>query len=111
MKTALRFFTIVFAASVLSACSTVKVGRDFDVTLFAARVEQGVTNQGQVRVWLGEPNSMGINMGADGEKLEEWSYYFAFGEMTDMSHARIKLLQVKFDKQGKVRSYNWSNSR
>jgi outer membrane protein assembly factor BamE (lipoprotein component of BamABCDE complex) len=105
-----RLFILLLVAGSLSACSTVKVGHDFDVNLFANKVEQGVTTQSQVRSWLGEPGSTGVNMGGNGEKLEEWSYYFGAGEMSDMSTARVKLLQVKFDKQGRVRSYNWSSS-
>lgn len=104
--------TIIFLSILLlSACGSVKLGRDFDVGVFAAKLEQGVTTQDQVRSLLGEPTSMGVSLATDGERFDEWDYYYAEGEMADMSTAKVKILQVKFDKQGKVRSYNWSASR
>lgn len=106
-----RFFMALLAAVLLSACSTVMVGRDFELSTFAAEAEQGVTTQAQVRAWLGEPTSMGFNMGGDGEKLEEWAYYYGIGELSGGGPVRVKVLQVKFDKQDKVHSYNWSSSR
>jgi outer membrane protein assembly factor BamE (lipoprotein component of BamABCDE complex) len=102
---------IFLAVFLLSACGTVKMGRDFDVGVFAAKLEQGVTTQSQVRSWLGEPTSVGVSLATDGEHFDEWDYYYAEGDLTDMSNAKVKILQIKFDKQGKVRSYNWSASR
>ena len=106
-----RITVILLLIFLLSACGTVKVGRDFDVGVFAAKFEQGATTQSQVRTWLGEPTSVGVSLANDGERFDEWDYYYAEGELRDMSTARIKILQVKFDKQGKVRSYNWSASK
>jgi outer membrane protein assembly factor BamE (lipoprotein component of BamABCDE complex) len=104
--------TLVFLSILLlSACGTVKMGRDFDVGVFAAKLEQGVTTQDTVRSWLGEPTSVGVSLATDGERFDEWDYYYAEGELADMSTAKVKILQIKFDKQGKVRSYNWSASR
>ena len=102
---------ILLAVFLLSACGTVKLGRDFDVGVFAAKIEQGVTTQNTVRSWLGEPTSVGVSLATDGERFDEWAYYFAEGELADMSTAKVKILQIKFDKQGKVRSYNWSASK
>jgi outer membrane protein assembly factor BamE (lipoprotein component of BamABCDE complex) len=95
----------------LSACGTVKAGRDFDADVFAAKVEQGVTTQDKVRSWLGEPTSVGVSLATDGERFDEWDYYFAEGKLADLSTAKVKILQIKFDKQGTVRGYNWSASR
>jgi outer membrane protein assembly factor BamE (lipoprotein component of BamABCDE complex) len=106
-----RFSAVLLSVFLLSACAAVKVGRDFDVGVFAAKVEQGVTTQSTVRSWLGEPTSIGISLATDNERFDEWSYYFAEGELSDMSAAKIKILQIKFDKQGKVRGYNWSASK
>jgi outer membrane protein assembly factor BamE (lipoprotein component of BamABCDE complex) len=106
-----RISVILFAFLLFSACAPVKVGRDFDVGVFAAKLEQGVTTQEQVRSWIGEPTSVGVSLASDGERFDEWDYYYAEGEMADMSTAKVKILQVKFDKQGKVRSYNWSASK
>ncbi len=107
----LRISAVFFALAVLSACSTVQVGRDFDVGVFAAKIERGVTTQAQVRNWLGEPTSVGVSLAVDGERFDEWAYYYAEGELPDMSTAKVKILQIKFDTQGKVRAYNWSASK
>lgn len=105
-----RISVIIFTILLLSACASVKVGRDFDVGVFSAKLEQGVTTQDQVRSWIGEPTSVGVSLATDGERFDEWDYYYAEGDLPDMSAAKVKILQVKFDKQGKVRSYNWSAS-
>ena len=106
-----RFTVILLVVSLLSACGTARIGRDFDVGVFAAKLEQGVTTQSTVRSWLGEPTSVGVSLDTGGERFDEWAYYYAEGEMADLSKAKVKILQIKFDKQGKVRSYNWSASR
>ncbi|MGA7749385.1 MAG: hypothetical protein WCA63_04495 [Gallionella sp.] len=106
-----RIAVILLSIFLLSACGTVKVGRDFDVGVFAAKLEQGVTTQDMVRSWLGEPTSVGVSLATDGERFDEWAYYYAEGEIADMSKPKVKILQIKFDKQGKVRSYNWSASK
>ena len=106
-----RITLILLSILLLSACGSVKVGRDFDVGVFAGKLEQGVTTQVQVRSWLGEPTSVGVSLAADGERYDEWDYYYAEGELADMSTAKVKILQINFDHQGKVRSYNWSASR
>ena len=106
-----RNAVILLVALLLGACGTVKLGRDFDVGVFTAKIEQGATTQTQVRSWLGEPTSVGVSLDTGGERFDEWAYYFAEGEMADMSTAKVKILQIKFDKQGKVRGYNWSASR
>lgn len=106
-----RFTIILLSVFLLSACAAVKIGRDFDVGVFAAKIEQGTTTQAMVRSWLGEPTSVGVSMATDGEHFDEWAYYFAEGEVSDMSTAKVKILQIKFVKQGKVRGYNWSASK
>ena len=95
---------------ILTACGTVQAGHDFDLKVFETHVERGVSTQLQIRAWLGTPTGSGVNIDASGEKLDEWTYYFASGKPTDLSGAKIKMLQIRFDKQGIVRSYNWSNS-
>lgn len=106
-----RMTVILLAIVLLSACGSVKLGRDFDVGIFAAKIEQGVTTQDTVRSWLGEPTSVGVSLATDGERFDEWAYYFAEGELSDMSTAKVKILQIKFDRQGKARSYSWSASK
>ncbi len=107
----LRTAAILLFISALAACSTFQVGHDFDVGIFATKIEPGVTTQALVRSWLGEPSSVGVSVEAGGERLDQWDYYYAQGDMSDMSKTKTKILQVKFDKQGKARSYNWSTSK
>jgi outer membrane protein assembly factor BamE (lipoprotein component of BamABCDE complex) len=102
---------ILLSVVLLSACGSVKVGRDFDVGVFAAKLEQGVTTKDTVRSWLGEPTSVGVSLVSDGTRYDEWDYYYAEGDLPDLSTAKVKILQIKFDNQGKVRSYNWSASK
>jgi len=106
-----RITVILLSIFLLSACGSVKLGRDFDVGVFTAKIEQNVTTQDQVRSWLGEPTSVGVSLDTDGARYDEWAYYFAEGDLPDMSAAKVKILQIKFDKQGKVRSYNWNASK
>ena len=67
-----------------------------------------MTTQDQVRAWLGAPTGTGISVDAGGERLDEWTYYSASGRLPDMAGAKVKYLQIKFDKQGIVRGFNWS---
>lgn len=111
MSRSLRTAVAVLFVALLSACTTFKVGHDFDVALFTAKIQQGVTTESQVRAWLGDPAGVGVAVEPDGQQLDQWNYYYAEGDMSKMNETRIKILQVKFDKQGKVRSYNWSTSK
>jgi outer membrane protein assembly factor BamE (lipoprotein component of BamABCDE complex) len=106
-----RISVSLLAVFLLSACANVKLGSDFEMGVFAARVEQGNTTQNMVRSWLGEPASIGASLASDGERFEEWAYYYAEGKMADLGTANVKILQIKFDKLGKVRAYYWSASR
>jgi len=101
----------VLLVFMLAACSTVRIGQDFDVRAFEIKIERGISTQNQVRAWLGEPKGTGVSVSTDGERFEEWTYYFASGELTDMSGTKVKMLQIKFDEPGIVRGYNWSTSR
>lgn len=92
----------------LSACASVTIGRDFDLRTFQSKVERGVTTQAQVRGWLGAPASTGANVDAGGERLDEWTYYYGAGRLPNMPDAKLKILQLRFDRQGVLRSYNWS---
>ena len=102
--------SILIVTLVLTACGTIQAGRDFDVRSFEMNVERGVTTQNQIRTWLGTPANTGVNVDTGGERFDEWTYYFAAGRLPDMSNSRMKMLQIKFDKQGIVRGYNWSMS-
>jgi len=93
---------------VLAACGSVQVGRDFDVAAFETKVNRGETTQAQVRAWLGVPANSGIAVGASGVRNEEWTYYSGRGSLPGMTDTKFKILQVRFDGQGKVVSYSWS---
>ncbi|HEY5683335.1 MAG TPA: hypothetical protein VIR61_06640 [Sulfuricaulis sp.] len=92
----------------LGACSTVQVGRNFDLSVFESKVQRGVTTQSQVRGWLGAPAGVGVVVETGGERFDEWSYYYGEGQLPNMPDARLKILQIKFDQAGIVRGYNWS---
>lgn len=111
MFSLLRAFSVSLICLSLAACGTVQVhaGRDFDMRAFENKVERGVSTQNQVRAWLGAPTGTGVNVDTNGERFDEWTYYFASGKLPDMAGAKVKTLQIKFDKQGIVRGYNWSN--
>jgi len=95
----------------LSACASVQVGHNFDLTTFQARVQRGVSTQSDVRSWLGAPNSIGVSMEPNGDRFEQWTYFTGAGDLPDLSDANLKMLQIKFDPQGVVRAYNWSGAK
>ena len=106
----LRTVLISIIALLLVACGTIQAGRDFNVRTFETKIERGVSTQNQVRGWLGAPSGTGVSVDTNGEHFNEWIYYFASGKLPDMSGAKVKILQIKFDKQGVVRGYSWSIS-
>jgi len=95
----------------LAACGSVQVGRDFDVGAFESKVQRGSTSQAQLLAWLGAPTNTGIAVDANGERNEEWTYYFGQGSLPGMTDASFKMLQVRFDAQGKVLSYSWTGQQ
>lgn len=105
-----RIAVALIMALLLPACGTARVGRDFDVRSAAMKIERGVTTQQQISAWLGAPTGTGASIDTNGEHFDEWSYYFASGRLPDLAGARVKILQIKFDRQGIVRAYNWSAS-
>jgi hypothetical protein len=94
-----------------SACTTVRVGREFDASAFEAKVQRGVTTQADVRGWLGEPANVGVSVDTNGERYQEWHYYHGNVRIPGATDARLRLLQIKFDQRGVVRAYNWSGER
>ncbi|MDH5424147.1 MAG: hypothetical protein OEY29_04020 [Gammaproteobacteria bacterium] len=94
----------------LSGCSTLKIGRDFDMQVFESMVKVGETTKSQVMTKIGSPKSTGVAMNMEGERMQEWVYFYASGQLPGMKDTRLKLLQMRFDQNGILRSYNWSNS-
>ncbi len=95
----------------LVGCSTVTVGNAFDLKTFESKVQRGTTTQAQVRGWLGAPTGTGIHVDTGGERYDEWTYYYGKGALPDMVNAEFRILQIKFDKNGVVRGYNWSGGK
>jgi len=96
----------------LAGCSTTEfqVGQNFDPAAFTGRVERGVTTKDDVRAWLGEPASTGVDVETSGQRFDEWTYYFGEGSLTRLSSTKLKTLQVKFDTKGIVQGYELSQS-
>jgi outer membrane protein assembly factor BamE (lipoprotein component of BamABCDE complex) len=110
MISILRWAILCASALVLSACASIQVGKDFDLKAFEEHAERGVTTQNQVRGWLGAPVSTGIAMDSNGERLDEWTYLFAKGELPDIKEPAMKMLQARFDAKGVLRSFSFSAS-
>lgn len=100
-------FGVILAAA-LAGCSTVQIGQDYDLTTFQRSVQRGATTQAQVRGWLGAPTSTGVGVQSDGKRFVEWTYYYGQSSFPDMSNAKLKLLQIRFNARGVVQAYNWS---
>ena len=92
----------------VSACTTVQVGRDFDMSSFSTKVKHGVTTQAEVRGWLGTPTGVGTTVDTSGERYEEWNYYYGTVRLPGAKDSHVKVLQIKFDGRGVVRGYTWS---
>jgi outer membrane protein assembly factor BamE (lipoprotein component of BamABCDE complex) len=99
------------AALLMTGCSTVQVGSNFDLSAFESGVQYGVTTKQEVREWLGPPTSTGISVDANGRRFQEWTYYYGTGKLPNMKAPELKFLQVRFDQQDVVRGYNWSGNQ
>ena len=100
--------TLFFMIALLSGCSTIEVGRDFYMQDFEGIVKIGKTTKAQIRNKMGNPKNKGISINSDGERLVEWLYFYATGKLSGMDDAQLKILQIRFDKKGILRSYNWT---
>jgi len=92
----------------LTACGSVQVGQDFDLTQFRQQVKQGITTQSDIRSWLGSPASTGVTVETDGKRYQKWTYFFGKGQMPRMGNARLKYLEIRFGDDARVVAYNWS---
>ncbi len=102
----------VALAACLGGCAAgwFHVGNDFDLDAFTGHVERGVTTTDQVRTWLGAPTSTGVNVDTNGQRFDEWTYYFGEGRMSSLSDTTLKTLQVKFDSKGIVQGWEFSRA-
>ena len=102
-----RALALMAIATLLTACANVEFGRDFDLTRFQTHIQHGVTTQQQVSTWLGPPASTGTVVDTDGAPFERWMYYYGSGKLPRMQGARMKTLEIRFDANKVVKSYNW----
>lgn len=106
--TIIKATAALFALILLPACATVHIGQDFDLAAFERNVKQNVSSQTNVRAWLGEPTGIGSTVDANGQHMEKWTYYHGQGKMPKFKDVQLKFLEVEFNEDGKVRSYNWT---
>jgi len=92
----------------VAGCASVTVGRQFDYEAFASQVRVGTSDLAQVQATIGPPLGKGLVAEADGSLYDQWTYYYGRGDMNNAEKNRFKLLQIRFDKAGRVASYNWS---
>ena len=103
--------TVISAVTVpllVAGCASITVGRPFDYEAFASNVRVGSSDLAQVQSTLGPPLGKGLVAEADGSLYDQWTYYYGKGDMNNPEKNRFKLLQIRFDKAGRVASYNWS---
>ena len=103
-------FVSLFIVMSLAGCSSIQVGRNFDTQSFESTAKVGETTKAQVLDKIGSPKSKGVALNREGERLLEWVYFYATGKLTGMDDAQLKILQIRFDQNGIMRSYNWSDS-
>ena len=96
---------------VMSGCATVNIGQDFDVEAFENNAKINITTKAEVRKLLGGPEGTGVAVESDGESLEEWLYFSGTGSLPTMTDTTIKILQIRFDRAGIMKSYNWSYTK
>ena len=106
-----KYIFTLFSLMTLISCSAVQIGQDFKLQTFTSHAELGKTNKAQVRKWLGKPMSTGISQKANGERLDEWDYYYGTGQLPSMKDTKLKILQIRFNNKGVLRSYNWTGSK
>jgi len=109
-KVLFRLMTLLWlliSILLLLAC-TIKFGKEFDPQAFQAWVKRGESTSAQVRENLGPPQSTGIAIETNGSEYKRWIYYYGKGKFTNMKDAKLKILEIRFDEQQKVTSYNWS---
>jgi len=104
-----RMFMVALAAPILiTGCTTMQTGREFNYAKFSQDTRAGTTSMSQVQATLGPPMGKGLVVEADGSMYEQWTYYYGTGNLTSPEKSRFKLLQIRFNPAGVVASYNWS---
>jgi len=99
---------VIVSLLLLSACASIQLGHDFDIQILETKVVSGESTKGDIQTWLGAPTSTGITVHGDGKRTEKWTYYHAHGKLPGLKDARLKILEIQFDDQDQVYSYNWT---
>ena len=99
---------VVFFTFVLGACTTIKFGSDFDPRDFEIWAKRGETTQAEVQKRLGPPTSKGAVVEQDGTYYTRWTYYHGEGKIYRLEDANLKVLEIRFNAEKKVVSFNWS---
>lgn len=95
------------AIVLLQGCA-VNFGQDFSPQEFQDWVKPGQTSKAEVSEFLGAPSSKGMIVENDGTKLQRYIYYYGKGKLSRMESAKFKMLEVRFDNNNLVHSFNWS---
>ena len=103
-----RYTCLALLALTLSACATVRFGQDFDLTDFQQWIKRGETTQAAVVNRYGEPTTRGVIIEKDDTHYTRWVYYYANGKLHKLKNIKLKILEIHFDQDNKVASYNWS---
>ena len=109
-RTRKALYPAILAVALLAGCGTMTVGHDFNYSTFESKIKPGTTDSKEVSDWLGAPIGKGLEVAADGTRLDLWTWYYGQGKMGGDLAREFKMLQVKFDQQGKVVSYIWSGN-
>jgi len=110
MRTALfcKTFSLLLATAFLYGCTTIRIGQDFDLSAFNQNVEHRVSSKADIRAWLGIPSGIGTTIQTDGQRLEKWTYYYGRGKLPGLKDVQLRFLEIEFNNDGKVVSYNWT---
>lgn len=101
-------FILIVASFLLNACTSIQFGNDFDPKAFTSWVQRGETPQSEILAKLGNPTSTGAVVENDGTYYTRWLYYYGKGKIYKLRDADFKMLEIRFNSEKKVSSYNWS---
>ena len=104
------FYVAVLSIGLFLSACTIKFGNDFNPKAFHDWVKRGETTRTQVINYLGVPTSEGSVVLGDGTELKRLLYYYGNGKVHNMKNATFKMLEVRFDQNNKVYSFNWSSA-
>ena len=108
MKNSLFALPLALFILSITACTTIKFGNDFDPRSFEGWAKRGETTQSEVQKRLGPPTSKGGVVEHDGTYYTRWTYYHGTGKIYRLEDANLKVLEIRFNADKKVVSFNWS---